>query len=151
MTPKKVDGAKKARPAKARGRAADVEKVPSAAVTDAVETRTIDLDAARRARREARGDQAPPHVVLDGERYELPPELPADALTRIGELVAVADLASTDDDVDGNLRALAGFQSAAGAIFGPAWDVLATKGLSLDDLAVLIEGALAIYGVNLPE
>ena len=49
-----------------------------------VPARRIDLDAARRARAEARreaGEEelAPPVVVLDGVEYPLPPELPVGA------------------------------------------------------------------------
>lgn len=112
--------------------------------------RRIDLDAARKARAEARGVVGGPVVVLEGEEFELPAELPMGALASFGALFAVA--ANGDEDSDRvHLEALGSLEETASSLFGGAWGRLKEKGLSFPDLEVLLEGALAAYGINLPE
>lgn len=104
------------------------------------ERRRIDLDAARRARDEKKGE--PPVVVFGGEEYELPRELPAEAVHAFGQLVA--------GDPSG---LVAGIE----ALFGEAWTNLqaaakaAGRALSFDDEIFLLEAALQEYGFDLPE
>lgn len=126
----------------------DVVEVPPA--TSPAKTKTIDLDAARKARREARGDGGEtPHVIIGGERIPLPEELPADALTAIGGLMIVGE--GDEANELAKLGALAGLNEAAESFFGDAWPKIKAHGLSLDDLEVLLSGAFEVYGVNLGE
>lgn len=124
-------------------------------MSDAPETvevgpRRIDLDAARRARAEARGVVEPPVVVLEGDEFPLPLELPMDALASFGALFAVAE--TGDEDADRvNLAALGSLEETASSLFGPAWPGLKAKGLSFEDLEELLKGSLAAYGISLPE
>lgn len=123
----------------------EVVEVPAAA------SKTIDLDAARAARREAKGEAGDaPVVVLDGERYELPEELPVGALTAFGALFAVAGGADGEEGTRVNLEALGSLEEAASSLFGAAWPKLKEKNLSFPDLSFLLEGALGAYGIDLP-
>lgn len=136
-------------PARADG--AEVVDLPGA------KPREINLDAARKARAEARGDQAPPVVVVGGENIALPMELPSGALAAFGTLFAVAEVAGSEDPTPEamarNLAALAGLEEAAESLFGEAWQrIKATPGgLSFEDVQYLLESALDVYGVSLPE
>lgn len=129
----------------------DVVGVPPA--TSPAKSKTIDLDAARKARREARGDGGEtPNVLIGGERIQLPEELPADALAAIGGLMILD--AGGDANELAQLGALAGLTDACTAFFGDAYERIraaAPGGLSLDDLEVLLGGAFEVYGVNLGE
>lgn len=122
-------------------------------------SKSIDLDAARAARAEAKRQKAEetgeefelPHVILGGERYDLAAELPVGALTAFGALFAVA--AGDEDDEDGtrvNLEALGSLEDAASSLFGDTWPKLKGHGLSFEDLEVLLDGALGAYGIELP-
>lgn len=95
---------------------------------------TIDLDAARAARREGKGKG--PVLKFGGKEYQLPPELPFEALEPI--------------------RGMSDPDSAAGAmvdlikaLLGQYYDEI--KGdLSFDDLEAFVEGAMEEYGVSDP-
>ena len=129
----------------------DVVDVPPA--TSPAKSKTIDLDAARKARAEARGDGGdPPRVLIGGELIDLPAELPADALAAIGGLMILEEGGGANELAQ--LGALAGLNDACSAFFGDAFDRIrssAPGGLSLDDLEVLLGGAFEVYGVNLGE
>lgn len=136
--------------------AGEPEVVDLPAATSPAKTKRIDLDAARRARAEARaaaGQSEVPVVVIDGDEVVLPVELPAGALPAFGALFAIASDPEDDspDAVRKNLHALAALEESASELFGPAWPVLKAKGLSTDDLEELLGGALEVYGVSLPE
>ena len=135
------------------GESAEVVDLPAA--TSPAKTKRIDLDAARRARAEARREAGlePPVVVIDGEDVELPVELPSGALTAFGALFAIGgDLEDESPEAIGrNLRALAALEEAAAELFGPAWPKLKSHGLSTDDLEVLLGESLEVYGISLPE
>lgn len=97
------------------------------------ETRTIDLDAARGARAETRGEA--PKVRLLGKDYTLPDELPIDVVVGFG-LVQ-----------DGNISAL---QSTMILLFGEdVWAEINAAGLSFPDFMDLLYGALELYGFDL--
>lgn len=106
---------------------------------------TIDLDAARAARAEARraaGKAGPPVVRLFGKDWPLPPEMPAETAHAFGCLAA------------GDYSALG---PGMEALFGKAWAELhqaareAGDSLSLEDEAFLLEEAMERYGMALPE
>lgn len=96
--------------------------------------RRIDLDAARRARAEERGD--PPVVVVGGKEYPLPAEMPADVVTAFG-MVARGDVAA----LNGALLELFGEENLA---------AIKATGLSWDDEKFLFESAVEEYGFDLP-
>jgi hypothetical protein len=100
----------------------------------AVEERLIDLDAARAARLEKKGPG--PKVKVDGQVYDLPRELPAEAVHAFGGLV------SGDPSM---------LEVGVRSLFGDAWPALKASGLSFDDEVFLLETALALYGFDLPE
>lgn len=106
----------------------------------------IDLNAARRARAEARaaaGEDAPALVVGDPEEvYELPPELPLAILDGFA-------MAAGAQDAEGNLdpSALKGLEEAFAALFGGAdvyAELKARHGLSIDDLLTVFDA----YGID---
>lgn len=114
----------------------------SEAVAPVEENRkTIDLDAARRARAEARGDQIV-EVQLGGKKYRLPDELPAETVHAFGALI------------QGDYS---GLGTGMEALFGDKWDELHTDAraagqpLSLEDETFLLEQAFELYGMPLPE
>lgn len=95
---------------------------------------TIDLDAARAARREGKGKG--PVLIFGGKEYQLPPELPYEALEPI--------------------RGMSSSETAAGAmvdlmkaLLGQYYDEIKTE-LSFDDLEEFVEGAMSEYGVSDP-
>ena len=97
--------------------------------------RRIDLNAARAARAEARGE--PVTVELGDDVYELPAEMPASVIGCIARAQA--------GDPSGMLEAMA-------ALVGDGFDEMVTKHrLSLDDLMVLLDGASEQYGMTTPE
>lgn len=104
--------------------------------------KTIDLDAARRARREKRGPA--PAIVFYGDVYELPHSIPAEVI----DLVAAVN-AGDWSVITQAMRVLIG-----GA---DVYDRLAEKAkaegepLELEDVTFLLEQALEIYEVTLPE
>jgi hypothetical protein len=107
---------------------------PKTAAPAAPGGRRIDLDAARRARAEQRGD--PPVVVVGGKEYELPAELPGEVVTSFG-LVVRGDVSALD--------------SAIGSLFGDKFGEIKAVGLSWEDEKYLLESVLEEYGFELPE
>lgn len=97
-------------------------------------TRVIDLDAARAARAETRGE--PIVVRLGGKDYPLPAELPADVVTSFG-MVMRGDVAALND--------------ALVSLFGPELPAIKAVGLSWEDEKLLLEQTLELYGFDLPE
>lgn len=89
--------------------------------------RLIDLDAAREARGSTRGD--PVEVHFRGERFELPPELPARFLDLVGA-----------DDYEAALDRLGGD--------GFATRFLDDLNASYEDLVALAQGIAAAYGIE---
>lgn len=97
--------------------------------------RRIDLNAARAARAEARGE--PVTVELGDDVYTLPAEMPASVIGCIARAQAGEP---------------SGMLDAMSALVGPDFDEMVTKhNLSLDDLMVLLEGAAESYGLTTPE
>lgn len=99
---------------------------PKSGAVSAGGARIIDLDAARAARAEKRGDAEPPRIRLEGTDWELPVEVPVEFAVRF----EVGDLR-------GGLSALLG-EDAAEII----------ESLSVDDLEVLSDGIYEIYGLD---
>lgn len=101
--------------------------------TNGAASRTIDLDAARAARAEKLGPA--PTVVVGGESFDLPRELPADVVTAYG-LAARGDVTGIFDALE--------------QLFGAtAWAKIKV-GLSWDDAAFLLEESTKLYGFTLP-
>lgn len=96
--------------------------------------RRIDLDAARKARAEQRGE--PPVVILGGAEYELPAELPAGVVTAFG-MVMRGDVSQLD--------------VALAELFGDRLAELKANRLSWDDEKELLDQTLNEYGFDLPE
>jgi hypothetical protein len=110
--------------------------------TNVVEIRqSIDLDAARAARRSKRGPR--PSIRFLGSDRPLPYELPAEVIDMVGQIKA-GDFTA----VTGAIHVLLG---------GPVYDAIvadakaANDPLALDDVTFLLEQALEVYGVTLPE
>lgn len=103
--------------------------------------RTIDLDAARAARREKQGP--PPSILFLGDLHELPRGLPAEVL-ELAAGVAGGDWTAAVPAV----RLLLG---------GDRYDELGAKAkaagepLELEDVVFLLEKVLEVYEVTLPE
>lgn len=98
---------------------------------------TIDLDAARAARREAAG--AGPEVVFKGERFTLVPEIPykvAENISRVAAATAEGDASSSAVAVTEVLRAL----------FDGEWDRFEALNPSVSDVQLLLEEAMKSYG-----
>lgn len=95
----------------------------------------IDLDKARAARRAEIGEC--PTIILDGESYSLPVEMPYEVLESLGGLRG------------GEEEAAAALIFMTQALLGPQYEAIKSK-LSVDDLKFLIEGAMAEYGVESP-
>jgi len=103
--------------------------------------RKIDLDAARKARREKRG--APPSIVFLGKDWPLPHGLPADVLELAG-YVAGGDWS----------RAVPAVRLLLGAEVYDAVRIAAAEDgdpLELEDVVFLLEQVLEVYEVTLPE
>lgn len=99
--------------------------------------RTIDLDAARKARqaeRAKKGDGTPTFTV-GGDSYELPPELPVEVLDGFGRAAAEED-------------PMAVFEALEVLLGDNYDDVVKKHKLSFDDVMVLLEASLEGYGVN---
>ena len=120
----------------------------------------IDLDAARAARAEARrkaGKDAVPSVRFLAQDWPLPAELPAETVYAFGLLFKL----DPEDLQGGNLSelgpALITFHDGVVALFGATWEKLKAAAiesgepLSFADEAFLLEEAMDLYGVSLPE
>jgi hypothetical protein len=126
----------------------------------------IDLDAARRERECPSGLK----VVLGGEDFTLPAELPLDVVDilispRLG-LMAVVQTALLDgsstrnvvDAVMARFESVTALEETKGALtgmvtglFGDQWDRFAALRPTVQDMAVLVQGLLSKYGVGLGE
>jgi hypothetical protein len=107
---------------------------PDPILEAARETRRLDLDAARAARVEKLGPA--PVVVVGGEEYELPLELPGAVVTAFG-MVMRGDVS----EIEGALRSL----------FGEHYEAIAALKLSWPDQQLILEGVLALYDFDFPE
>jgi hypothetical protein len=97
----------------------------------------IDLDAARAARREAKGEG--PRVIFGGISYELSPELP------FGVLEAMRELMSDDNE-----KAPGALVDLTRALLGEHYDAFKATQPTVDDLNELIGGVMEEYGVESP-
>jgi len=96
----------------------------------------IDLDAARAARNET--EAKGPTLKLNGETYELAPEMP------FGVLDAFREMGDPT-------QAAGALARVAKAILGEHYDAIVTEGgLSVDDVNELLDGAIREYGVTAP-
>lgn len=99
----------------------------------------IDLDAARAARREARGES--PVLVVDGQELALPEELPFEAAELLGIL--------SPETVKENPTATADIVSKTLAILlGEAYEAFQKASPSINDVMVLLDGLLKAYGLE---
>lgn len=94
----------------------------------------IDLDAARAARREGKG--LGPVLVFGGKEYQLPAELPFEALEPIRGL-------------SDSSTAAGGMVDLVKALLGQHYEEVKAE-LSFDDLEAFVEGAMREYGVSDP-
>ena len=88
--------------------------------------RTIDLDASRRARSEAKGEEDTIGVLLKGVEFEIPADMPALVLVGMGRL---------------EHKELDGFEDLMVALFGDRATEAMRLGLDLADIEVLITDA----------
>lgn len=95
---------------------------------------TIDLDKARAARREVKGEG--PVILLEGVEYKLSPELPFETLE------AMSGLADPN-------TAPSAMVTLTSALLGDHYEEIKSK-LSMDDLNELVEGVMAEYEVDVP-
>lgn len=112
------------------------DTVPAPSSTTGAPTngrRVIDVDAARRARAEARGE--PLAVMIGGTEYDLPAELPADVVHHFGR-VAAGDVTALEDALE--------------VLFAGNLAAIKAEGLSWEDEKFLLEAALEEYGFELP-
>jgi hypothetical protein len=120
----------------------------------------VDLNAARAARREARGESL--IVTLGAETFRLPPELPLEAITPLAEL---ADLDGTEADNPQALHTIAEkLRAGLSALLcdeplipagehapGCGWLRFLAQRPSLDDQLALWEGVFSYYETSLGE
>jgi hypothetical protein len=102
--------------------------------------RTIDLDAARKARTEKLGPA--PKIRLNGVDYELPAELPMEPILQIAD--GLFDKSMADEDKPDAMRA------ALKALLGEHYEAIRVQ-LSAQDASTLLRGILDLYGTDLPE
>lgn len=98
---------------------------------------TINLDAARAARREAAGEG--PEVVFRGETFRLVPEIPfkvAENISKVAQAAAEGDSSSSAVAIIEVLRAL----------FDGSWDRFEALNPSVADVQLLLEEAMKSYG-----
>lgn len=100
---------------------------------------SIDLDRARAARREGKGE--PPTVTFGGETFNLPVELPFQVAVSLNEV-------TTATDAKDNAAANAALLDAVRAMFGDRFEAFMAKGPSGDDLTELMNGLAEQYGVT---
>lgn len=93
---------------------------------------TVDLDAARAARREAQKQQ--PQVVLGGHTYVLPYELPLEASLRLAEMPR---------DETSAAKAI---MEIVKVLLGDQMEAFMANDLSGDDLEAFLKGILPLYG-----
>lgn len=100
---------------------------------------TIDLDAARAARIEALKDTEAPNVVLGGETFELPRELPFGVFLRFGEMK------ENPEDSLSNMRWM------VDVLFGEKAERFLELSPSFDDFMELVSALIDSYEVAPPE
>jgi hypothetical protein len=92
---------------------------------------TIDLDAKRRARLEAKGEG--PTVILGGKKFEVAPELPYEALEVLGE----------GNEPDSPAAQIAFIR----ALLGKDYERFRKLTPSAEDVGELVSGLLREYGI----
>lgn len=97
----------------------------------------IDLDAARAARREAKGEA--PTVTFGGATYTLPIEMPFEIVEELGRLRAA--------DGDGSVAGQA-VLAVVRLLVGDQYEAFMAHHPSMDDLTELAQGAMREYGVG---
>ena len=122
--------------------------------------KTIDLDAARAARREQRtkdGAELAPVVRVNGKEYPLPAEIPAETVHAFGVLFSMDASSLKAGDLSTIGPAMATLSEGMEALFGASWKAIhddamaAGDPLSFQDEVFLLEEAMGIYGMALPE
>lgn len=101
-------------------------------------SRIIDLDAARAQRAAARAEagEESPVVRLEGRTFELPVELPADAIERLGPFLEQGPEA---------------LRVGLEVFLGEHYEPIMALGLSMDDAKELLEGVADAYGFDMGE
>lgn len=97
---------------------------------------TIDLDAARAARRENSETDETPTATFAGTVFELPREMPFGVFLRMAEL---------QEDPETALDVMGSFVSS---LFGPRAEEFLALGPSMDDLLALMAGLSDGYGID---
>ncbi len=95
----------------------------------------VDLDAARAARREAKGEA--PKVVFGGETFDLPIEMPFEIVEELGRLQSAGE--------DGTLAGQA-VLAVVHLLMGDQYKAFMAHRPSMDDLTELANGAMKEYG-----
>lgn len=103
----------------------------------------IDLDAARAARREARGES--PVLVFMGSEYELAPEMPLELVELVVQLEQVGN------DQDSGIKVFGILERMFKVVLGEHYDRFKASGATLQDLGPLIAGIEKVYGLSLGE
>lgn len=103
---------------------------------------TVDLDVARIARAEKRGES--PTVKFRGETFELPDELPFEIVDGIGQL-------GTAQKGNDGARAAEIVADIARSLFCDRYEEFLKLGPSMADVAALLDGVVAAYGTSLGE
>lgn len=103
----------------------------------------IDLDAARAARREARGES--PVLVFKGEEYELAPEMPLELVELVVQLEQVGN------DQDSGIKVFGILERMFKVVLGEQYEKFKSSGASVQDLGPLIAGMEQVYGLSLGE
>lgn len=97
---------------------------------------TVDLDKARAARREVRGE--PPKVILGGHTYYLPIELPLEVAFCLEEIESARGTGAVGKAI----------MKIVGIVLGDQMEAFVANDLSMDDLEAFFEGVLAKYGLT---
>ncbi len=97
----------------------------------------VDLDAAKAARREAKGEG--PTVVFGGETFTLPVEMPFEIVEELGRLQSAGE--------DGALAGQA-VLSVVRLLLGEQYKAFMAHRPSMDDLTELANGAMREYGTG---
>lgn len=141
MSPAKKVAAKK-------GKAAEEIEVHGA--DHVSKTRRIDVDAARAARREAKGQTEPLILVIGGQEITMPDEMSADAMVAFGEVFEGLEGDPEDMSVGAQMRALAGMNQLLEVLFGAeVWARIRAQNLSIEDLEFILDTTFDFYGLDL--
>lgn len=101
----------------------------------------VDLDAARAARREAGGEA--PVIVIDGEEFILPVELPFAIMDDLARLFKAKD----DKEALAELSVEA-LPVITRGLLGSDYERFIAHRPSVDDFLVLFEGVMGAYGLS---